>query len=125
MSIALWAVSGLLAVVFLGSGLAKSTLSRERLLATGQSGIAPFPMPVVRFTAVCEVAAAVGLFAPWLLDVARPLTPAAALGLCLVMSGAAVSHASLREPRQVAANLVLLGLAAFVAAVRLAELYAR
>jgi hypothetical protein len=111
-----------LAVVFAMSGTAKSTMSRERLLASGQSGIAPFPMPVVRVTAVCEIAAAVGLFAPWLLDVARPLTPAAALGLCLVMAGAAVSHASLREPRQVAVNLVLLGLAAFVAAARFAQL---
>jgi hypothetical protein len=122
MSIALWTVSGVLAVVFAMSGTAKSTMSRERLLASGQSGIAPFPMPVVRVTAVCEIAAAVGLFAPWLLDVARPLTPAAALGLCLVMAGAAVSHASLREPRQVAVNLVLLGLAAFVAAARFAQL---
>ena len=123
MSVVLWAVSAVLAVVFAMSGMAKSTMSRERLLASGQSGIAPFPMPVVRMTAVCEVAAAVGLFAPWLLDVARPLTPAAALGLCLVMAGAAVSHASLREPRQVAVNLVLLGLAGFVAAARIAQLY--
>lgn len=122
MSVVLWAVSAVLAVVFAMSGMAKSTMSRERLLASGQSGIAPFPMPVVRMTAACEVAAAVGLFAPWLLDVARPLTPAAALGLCLVMAGAAVSHASLREPRQVAVNLVLLGLAGFVAAARLAQL---
>jgi uncharacterized membrane protein YphA (DoxX/SURF4 family) len=122
MSVALWTVSGLLAVVFLASGLVKSTLSRERLLATGQSGIAPFPMPVVRLTAVCEVAAAVGLLLPWLLDVGPVLTPLAALGLCVVMAGAAISHASLREPKQVVANLVPLGLAAFVAAGRLAQL---
>jgi uncharacterized membrane protein YphA (DoxX/SURF4 family) len=123
MSIALWTVSALLAAVFLGSGLAKSVLSRERMLATGQSGIAPFPMPVVRVTAICEIAGAAGLFAPWLLDVAKVLTPVAALGLCVVMVGAAVSHASLREPKQVAANLVLLGLAAFVGAGRFAQLY--
>jgi hypothetical protein len=123
MSIATWAASGVLAVLFFGSGVVKSTMSRERLLATGQSGIAPFPMPVVRLTAVSEIAAAFGLFLPWLLERAEVLTPLAALGLCVVMAGAAVSHASLREPKQVAANLVVFSLAAFVAADRLAQLY--
>jgi hypothetical protein len=123
MSIALWAASGVLAVIFFGSGVAKSTLSRERLLATGQSGIALFPMPVVRLTAVSEIAAAVGLLVPWLLEKAEILTPLAALGLCVVMAGAMISHATLREPRQVATNLVLFSLAAAVAAARLAQLY--
>lgn len=124
MDIALWIASGLLAVVFTGSGLAKATMSRERLIASGQTGIAPFPMPVVRLTAVCEVLAAIGLLAPWLTGTARVLTPVAAIGLVLVMCGAAISHASLREPHSVAANLVLLLVAAFVAAGRLAQLYA-
>ena len=123
MSTALWISSGILAVIFIGSGLAKSTMSREALLATGQSGIALFPMPVVRFTALCEIAAGIGLFAPWIAGIAPVLTPAAALGLCVVMAGAAIAHASLREPKQVAVNLSLLALAGFVAAARLAQLF--
>lgn len=123
MSYALWAASGILAAIFLGSGMAKATMSRERLLASGQSGIAPFPMTVVRLTAICEIAAVVGLFAPWLTRTASVLTPVAALGLCVVMAGAAVAHASLREPRQVAVNFGLFALAAFVAAGRMAQLY--
>jgi len=97
-------------------------MSRDRLIATGQTGIAPFPMPVVRFVALSELAAVAGLFAPWLSDRARVLTPLAAVGLTLVMIGAATSHASLREPKSVAANVTLLALAAFVAAARFASL---
>jgi hypothetical protein len=46
----------------------------------------------------------------------------AAICLGIVMYGAAISHASLREPRPVAANLTILLLCAFVAAGRLAAL---
>jgi uncharacterized membrane protein YphA (DoxX/SURF4 family) len=123
MNVVLWIASAVLVVVFAASGVAKSTQSRERLLATGQTGIAPFPMPVVRLTAVCEILAAIGLVLPWASGVAPVLTPLAALGLVLVMCGAAVSHASLREPRNVAINLALLLTACFVAAGRLAQLY--
>jgi uncharacterized membrane protein YphA (DoxX/SURF4 family) len=115
MAVALWAVQGLLALVFLGSGLAKSTMSKERMIATGQTGVAPFPLPVIRLTAAAELLAAAGLVLPGLLGVAEVLTPLAAVGLMLVMVGAAVSHASLREYPQVGANAVLFGLALFVA----------
>lgn len=123
MNIALWTASIVLAAVFAISGAAKSTMSRERLLATGQSGIAPFPMPVVRVVAVCELVGVVGLVAPWASGTARILTPLAAIGLGIVMWGAAVSHASLREPRQVGANIGLLVVCAFVTAGRLAQLF--
>ncbi|MFG1623050.1 DoxX family protein [Kribbella sp. NPDC049227] len=117
-----WIFTGVLAVVFTVSGVAKSTMSRDRLIATGQTGIAPFPMPLVRAVAICELFAVAGLFAPWLTDTARVLTPLAAVGLTVVMIGAATSHASLREPKPVAANTTLLALAAFVAATRFAAL---
>ena len=117
-----WVLTAVLAVVFTISGVAKSTMSRDRLIATGQTGIAPFPMPLVRVVAISELFAVAGLFAPWLSDTARVLTPLAALGLCLIMIGAATSHASLREPKAVAANTTLLALAAFVAASRFAAL---
>ena len=78
-----WVFSGILAAIFAYSGAVKATMSRPRLLATGQTGIAPFPMPLVRV---------------------------------------AISHASLREPKSVAANVTLLALASFVAASRFAAL---
>ena len=117
-----WVFSGILAAIFAYSGAVKATMSRPRLIATGQTGIAPFPMPLVRDVAICELFAVAGLFAPWLTDKARVLTPLAAVGLTIVMIGAAISHASLREPKSVAANVTLLALASFVAASRFAAL---
>lgn len=118
----LWILQGMLAVVFLGSGIAKSTMSRERMIATGQTGIALFPMPVVRVTAASELLAAAGLLLPWAMGVAPWLTPTAAAGLCVVMVGAAWSHSRLHEPKAVAANGFFFAAAMAVAIGRLAAL---
>lgn len=123
MNAALWVAQIILAGIFALSGTAKLTMSRERLLATGQTGIAMFPMPVVRFTAASEMLAAVGLVAPGLTGMALILTPLAAAGLCVVMVGAAWAHTRLHERRAVAVNIVLLGLAAFVVLCRVAMLH--
>jgi len=112
---ALWAVQILLAAVFAGSGIVKLTMSKPRMIATGQTGVAPFPLPVIRFTAACEVLAAAGLILPGLLHVAPLLTPLAAVGLMVVMVGAAISHRSLHEYPQVGLNVLLFLLALFVA----------
>ena len=112
---ALWITSGVLAAVFLGSGAAKLVMSKEGLLASGQSGVAPFPLPVIRLTAAAELLAAVGLILPVALGVATVLTPLAAVGLMIVMLGAAGSHLSLREYPQVGINALLFAAALFVA----------
>ncbi|ADB31839.1 hypothetical protein Kfla_2774 [Kribbella flavida DSM 17836] len=122
MSIATWIVSALLAVLFAASGVAKSTMSRDRLIATGQTGVAVFPMPLVRVVAGCEILGAVGLVVPWLTDTARYLTPVAAVGLGVVMIGAAAAHVSLKEPGPVAATVVFFAGCVFVAASRFAAL---
>ena len=115
MNAALWAVQIFLAAVFASSGIAKLTMSKPRMIATGQTGVAPFPLPVIRFTAACEVLAAAGLILPGLLHVAPLLTPLAAVGLMVVMVGAAISHRSLHEYPQVGLNVLLFLLALFVA----------
>lgn len=122
MNLTLWILQGLLAVVFAYSGLAKSTMSRQRLIASGQTGIALFPMPVVRVTAVSELLAVIGLLLPWASGTARVLTPLAAVGLCVVMIGAASSHTRLREPWAVAANVLLFAAALTVAVGRFGQL---
>jgi hypothetical protein len=122
MNLALWISTGLISVVFVYSGVMKSLLSRQRLLASGQRGVGPFPMPLVRFVALCELAGVVGLIGPWITDTARYLTPMAAIGLGVVMYGAAISHASLREPKQTSAVVAVLVVCAFIAAGRIAQL---
>ena len=114
MNVALWAAQLTLAVVFAASGTAKLTMARQRLLDTGQTGVAVFPMPVVRFTAAMELLAAIGLIAPGITGIGSVLTPLAAAGLCVVMVGAAWAHGRLHEPRNVLVNTVLFALAAFV-----------
>jgi uncharacterized membrane protein YphA (DoxX/SURF4 family) len=68
MNTVVWICQILLAVLFLVSGTAKISMSRERLLATGQTGIAPFPMPVIRVTAAAELLAAVCLIMPLIMS---------------------------------------------------------
>jgi uncharacterized membrane protein YphA (DoxX/SURF4 family) len=119
MNVALWICQLLLAAVFAASGYAKATMSPERMAATGQTGPALFPLPVVRFTAVMELLAAIGLVLPELTGIAPALTGAAAIGLCLVMIGAASAHTRLHEPASVAVNVGIFALCVFVAVGRL------
>ncbi len=119
MNVALWICQGLLAAIFAGSGAAKATMSKQRMLDTGQTGVVFLPLPAIRLVAVSELLAAVGLVLPWLTQVAPVLTPLAALGLAVVMVGAAATHTRLGEPRAVATNIVLFVLCLAVAIGRL------
>lgn len=116
----------LLAALFLVSGTAKISMSRERLLATGQTGIAPFPMPVIRVTAAAELLAAVCLIMPLITPapsgVLPVLAPLAAVGLAAVMVGVAASHLHLHELRTATANLVIPAVCVVVAVARFAGL---
>lgn len=120
MNIALWIAQGLLAATFLSSGTAKSTMTKQRMIDTRQTGVAPFPLGAIRVIAALELIAAVGLVLPQATGVAPVLTPLAAIGLAAVMVGAAASHWSLGEYKQVVSvNLVLFLIALFVALGRL------
>jgi hypothetical protein len=111
----LWSLQVLLAAIFAGTGAVMISQSKERLIATGQTGVAPFPLPVIRVTAFCELLGAIGILVPRLLGVAEFLTPAAAAGFAIVMVGAIGSHAYLREPRSVGLAALILVAAVAVA----------
>lgn len=119
MNVALWIGQVLLAAIFAVSGTLKSTQSKERMLATGQTGVAPFPLPVIRLVAACELLGVLGPGLPRLTGIAPALTPAAAAGLGCVMIGAAVSHAGLGEWRTSAVNIAILAICVFVLVGRL------
>jgi uncharacterized membrane protein YphA (DoxX/SURF4 family) len=120
MNTLLWILQALVAAVFVSSGTIKGTQSKPRLLASGQTGVRDYPIGFIRFIAGCEVLGAVGLIAPTATGILPVLTPLAAIGLGIIMIGAARAHARLHEPRNIATNLVLLALCAIIAIGRLA-----
>ncbi|OBF61576.1 DoxX family protein [Mycobacterium sp. 852002-53434_SCH5985345] len=115
MNLLLWTLQVALAALFAASGLAKISQPKDRLIASGQTGVTPFPLPVIRVTAFCELLGAIGIVLPRLVGIAAFLTPLAAFGFAIVMVGAIGSHAYLREPRNVAATVTIFAAAVTVA----------
>lgn len=115
MNTALWIVAGVLAFVFAGSGIMKLVLPKEKLVAQGLGALADVDPNAIRGIGAAEVAGAIGLIVPPLVHILPVLTPLAALGLAVVMVGAIVTHGRRKEYPNVAVNVVLLGLALFVA----------
>ncbi|MPZ98691.1 MAG: DoxX family protein [Dehalococcoidia bacterium] len=113
----LWIVAGVLAVVYLVSGGGKLILSRDRIRSMTASAhwVDDFSARAVKAIGVFEVAAAAGLVLPAVLDIAPVLAPLAALGLVLLMTGAALTRLRRSELKYMMADLAYLALAAFVA----------
>jgi uncharacterized membrane protein YphA (DoxX/SURF4 family) len=115
MNVALWIVAGLLAAAFLAAGLMKALRPREALVGSGLGWAEDFSPGMVKTIGVLEILAAIGLILPAVLDIAPIFVPLAALGLVLMMIGAAVVHARRGEFQAIAPSAVLLVLSAFVA----------
>jgi hypothetical protein len=121
MNVALWIVSGLLAALYLGAGLAKLSQPREKLAAGQMGWAADFSDAAVKGIGAVELLGAIGLILPWALGIADVLTPLAATGLVVVQVGAVVVHARRKENASLPVNIVLILLAAFVAIGRFAD----
>ena len=85
MNYVLWIVQGLLALIFLFTGGTKLILPIEVL--TEQTLL---PGLFVRFLGVAEMLGAIGLILPGLLRIWPVLTPLAASGLVIIVTGATV-----------------------------------
>lgn len=118
MNTALWIIAAVLAVAFAGAGLLKVSQDKDTFVASGQAWAEDLPSGLVTTIGGLEVLAALGLVLPPLVGTAEVLTPLAASGLVLLMLGAVVTHGRRREFPNVAVNLVLAGLAVFLAVER-------
>ena len=116
MNLMMWIITGLLAVVYLGAGLGKLIVPKEKLAtAPGGGWLDDFSADSVKAIGVLEVLAAAGLVLPAALDIAPVLVPLAALGLVLLMVGAVITRLRRHEVKFMVADLVYLALAGFVA----------
>lgn len=114
MNTVLWVIQIVLAVAFLAAGTAKVTQPKQKLRER-MAWVDDYSQPMVRFIGSMEILGALGLVLPAVTGIAPILTPIAAVGLVVVMVGAAVTHLRRHEIPNIAANAVLLVLAAVVA----------
>jgi uncharacterized membrane protein YphA (DoxX/SURF4 family) len=112
--IGLWVAQALLAVAFIGAGMMKSTAPLEEL-AKNMAWVARYSPGMVRFIGAAELLGGIGLLLPALTRILPVLTPVAASALTLVMVLAGGEHLMNGEAPMVVPNLVLGGLAAFIA----------
>ncbi|MEI5527435.1 DoxX family protein [Streptomyces brasiliscabiei] len=114
MSIFLWTVQAVLAVLFAMAGAMKSTQPKDKLVEK-LPWVADFSPGAVRFIGIVEFVGALGLILPAATGIATALTPLAAVGLGMTMLLAADYHARKKELPAIGLNTVLLVLAALVA----------
>ena len=86
MTIALWIVQGLLAALFVFSGVMKFVMPVEEM--TKQMPM--LPGRFLHFIGVAEILGGLGLVLPGLVRIRPGLTPLAAAGLVIIMVGATV-----------------------------------
>ncbi|MFF0152980.1 DoxX family protein [Micromonospora sp. NPDC005203] len=101
MNLVLGIIQILLAVVFLGAGLAKLTQPKDKLREL-MRWVDPVPPTQVKALGAVEVLAAIGLVLPPLTGIATVLTPLAATGLVIVMIGGILVHLRDRKKQDTA-----------------------
>jgi uncharacterized membrane protein YphA (DoxX/SURF4 family) len=114
MNVLLWVLAGVLAFVFLGSGVMKLVTPMDKIAERGADWVEKVPAWQVRLLGTLEVLGAVGLILPAVLDIAPVFVPLAALGVVVVMIGALIVHGLGREWPGVAMCVVLLAAAVLV-----------
>ena len=112
--IGLWVVQVLVGVLFLLAGLGHAVMPIDQLAAQNP-WIGGAMGHFVRFIGVAELLGGIGMILPAATRIKPGLTPLAALGLATIMVLAAITHIARGEPQMIGINIVLGGLAAFVA----------
>lgn len=113
MNIALWVLQGLLGVYFFFTGVVHFIVPPG--LPAPMAWMYELSPALHYFSGTAELLAGLGLILPGLTKIQTRLTPLAAAGLVLVMVGAAAWHIPRGEIQNIVMNLILAGLAGFVA----------
>jgi uncharacterized membrane protein len=114
MNVVVWVLQVVLALAFLLAGVMKASQPRQKL-ATSMGWVEDFSDTGVRTIGVLEILAGLGLLLPAVTGVATVLVPLAAVGLALMMVGAAATPRRRGELPMIGVNAVLLLLAVGVA----------
>lgn len=117
MNTTLWIIQGILATVFILSGLIIILFKNK--LASKLSWLKEYSPDMVLFICLSKIAGAIGLILPMYLNVLPILTPIAALGLASIMILAIAYHFRKKEYKDLPATILFLALSLFVAYHRL------
>lgn len=117
MNVVLWILQGLLAAAFLMAGLFK-TFGYEKARQS-MPWVKDSSRGLVAFIGISELLGSLGLWLPAVTHVLVILTPAAAIGLAVIMILAAIHHARRGEYSGIIVNVILGGIAGFIAYGRL------
>ncbi|BDH59037.1 DoxX family protein [Tsukamurella sp. PLM1] len=117
MNTALWIITAILAVAFTVGALAQLTMPKDRYrnIAASQHWADDFDAGQLKAIGAIKLIGALGLILPAITGVATVLSPLAACGLALFMSGAATTRFRRREWGAMAGDVVFIALFAFVA----------
>lgn len=107
MNTTLWILQGLMAFVFMFSGINKAYFDEATLVRKGQTGVEGLSKGLIKFIGWSEILGALGLILPLSLNVFPILTPIAAIIMGAIMIPAAVIHNKRKEYKNVILNVVI------------------
>jgi hypothetical protein len=115
-NLALWIAAGLLSAVLLVS-TSKMFVPREKIASVGHAGewVMDFSPGALRAIGSLEILAAAGLILPAALDIAPVLVPVTATCVAALFTGAVIMRLRRGERATIAADLIYLAIAVFVA----------
>jgi uncharacterized membrane protein len=113
MNILLWVLQVLLGIYFFVTGIVHFIVPPG--LPAPMAWMYELSPGLHYFSGMAEILAGLGLILPGITRIQTRLTPLAALGLVFVMVGAAIWHVMRGEFENIVMNIILMGLAAFVA----------
>lgn len=114
LNIGLWIAQGLLAIMFIMAGVMKATQPIEEL-AVSLPWVTSSPVSLIRFIGISELLGGLGLLIPGIFRFKPFLTIWAALGLAIIMVLAAIFNASKGEYSAIITNILIMGIALFIA----------